>query len=459
LEKITLDIRNIGIYMTWNNKVIWTEGMFLQPLHFQQQDRNVQNWVESRCAGLQSFSWGITQLEIDHQLLTLGKFSITECRGVFPDGTPFSIPDQHPAPNPLEISLGAKNEIIYLALPVQRSSGKEISWDVDIDEVSRYRLQEIEVKDIHSQSEQSNAVIQSGELWTRLRPASKNQGGFVTIPIARVVEKKKDKLVILDKQFIPSCLYSSASEQLFGTIQEITGILHHRGEAIAKRLGTPGAGGVAEISDFLLLQIVNRYQALFDHFTIVKQVHPERLFSIMIQMAGELATITQASHRLAKFPDYQHDNLQLCFEPVVIALREALSWVSESRAIPIPLEEHSHQIRTADVHDRELLHSAEFVLAVGAQLDAETLRSHIPRKTIISTVEKLRDLVMSQVPGIKLIAMPVAPRQIPFHKGMVYFELDKNHALWKELQESGTIAMHFSGDYPELELEFWAIRG
>ncbi|SMG64559.1 protein containing DUF876, bacterial [methanotrophic bacterial endosymbiont of Bathymodiolus sp.] len=55
--------------------------------------------------------------------------------------------------------------------------------------------------------------------------------------------------------------------------------------------------------------------------------------------------------------------------------------------------------------------------------------------------------------------MAVAPRQIPFHKGMVYFELDKNHALWKELQESGTIAMHFSGDYPELELEFWAIRG
>ena len=445
--------------MTWNNKVIWTEGMFLQPLHFQQQDRNVQNWVESRCLGLQSFSWGVTHLEIDQQLLTLGKFAITECRGVFPDGTPFSIPDQHPVPSPFEVTLKIKNEIIYLALPVLRSAGKEISWDTDFDEISRYRLQEIEVKDIHSQSEQSHAVIQSGELWTRLRPASQNQGGFVTIPIARVVEQKKDKLVILDKQFIPSCLYSSASEQLYSTIQEISGNLHHRGEALAKRLGSHGAGGVAEITDFLLLQIVNRYQPLFNHFTIVKQVHPERLFSIMIQMAGELATMTQEGHRPVVFPDYQHDNLQLCFEPVVIALRDSLSWVSESRAIPIPLEEHPHQIRTAAVHDRELLHSAEFVLAVGAQMDADTLRSHIPRKTIISTVEKLRDLVMSQVPGIKLIAMPVAPRQIPFHKGMVYFELDKSHALWKELQESGTIAMHFSGDYPELELEFWAIRG
>ena len=25
--------------MTWHNKVIWTEGMFLQPQHFQQHDR------------------------------------------------------------------------------------------------------------------------------------------------------------------------------------------------------------------------------------------------------------------------------------------------------------------------------------------------------------------------------------------------------------------------------------
>jgi type VI secretion system protein ImpJ len=66
---------------------------------------------------------------------------------------------------------------------------------------------------------------------------------------------------------------------------------------------------------------------------------------------------------------------------------------------------------------------------------------------------------MSQVTGIKLNALAVAPRQIPFHKGMTYFELDKNHSLWNDLEKSGTIAMHFSGDYPGLELEFWAVRG
>jgi type VI secretion system protein ImpJ len=445
--------------MSWNNKVIWTEGMFLQPLHFQQLDRNFQNWVESRCGGLQSYSWGITHLEIDQQLLSLGKIAIKVCRGIFPDGTPFSIPDQHRAPEPIDISTETRDEVIYLALPVQRLLGKEVAWDKGADELSRYRMQEIEVKDSQSQSEQSSAVIQSGELWMRLRSSAKNQDAYVTIPLARVAEQKIDKQVVLDQQFIPGCLHSSASEQLTNYLEEISGILNHRADALAKRLGSPGAGGVAEIVDFLLLQIVNRYQPLFSHFSVLQQLHPERLYSIMIQMAGELATITQESHRPAAFPDYRHEDLEQCFEPVMIALREELSWVSESRAVSIPLEEHPHQIRTAVIHDRDLLKTAEFVLAVSAQVASDKLRRHIPRKTAIATVDKLRELVMAQVPGIRLNALAVAPRQIPYHKGMIYFELNKNHELWKELEESGTIAIHFSGDYPGLELEFWAIRG
>ncbi|NOQ64397.1 MAG: type VI secretion system baseplate subunit TssK [Methyloprofundus sp.] len=444
--------------MTWNNKVIWTEGMFLQPLHFQQQDRNTQHWVESRCGSLQSFAWGVTHLEIDPQLLSLGKFAIIACRGVFPDGTPFSIPEQHPAPRPLELAESTSNEIIYLALPIQRQAGKEITWEDADDELSRYRLQEIEIRDMHSQSDSGASVIQSGELWTRLRPASKNQGAFVTIPLAKVVERKKDKQLVLDKDFIASSLQCSGASKLLSYIKEISGILQHRGEALAQRLATPGAGGVAEITDFLLLQIINRYQPLFHHFTAMEQFHPERLFSVIIQMAGELATITQEGHRAGEFPDYQHNNLQLSFEPVMLVLRQSLSWVSESRAVSIPLKEHANQVHTADINDRELLNSAVFVLAASAQMDADLVRQYIPRKTIISTVDKLRDLVMSQVPGIKLNSMAVAPRQIPFHKGMVYFELDKNHSLWKELQQSGTIAFHFSGEYPELKLEFWAIR-
>ncbi len=444
--------------MSANNKVIWTEGMFLRPSHFQQLDRYFQNWIEARCIGLQCYSWGVTQFEIDRQLLTLGKFAFLSCQGVFPDGTPFSIPDNNVAPIPLEIPADTKNEILYLSLPVRGNFSKELTWNDRSDEFARYQLKEIEVKDIHSQYDQDSSTVQSGELWTRFRLSRQNQDAFVNIPLAKVLEKKTDKHVVLDTQFIPTCLHTSASPQLSGYIREIEGILHQRGDALAQRLGTPGKGGVAEITDFLLLQIINRYQPLFTHFSNLQLLHPERLYGVMLEIAGELATITQESHRPKDFPRYVHEDLYSCFDLLVIALREALAWVSESRAIPIPLEEHPHQIRTALIHDRQLLQTAEFVLAVNAQLPMEKIRSLFPRQTSIATREKLRDIVMSQVPGIQLTALATAPRQIPYHKGMTYFGLDKNHPLWQELEKSGTIAMHFSGEYPGLELELWAIR-
>lgn len=445
--------------MSWNNKVIWTEGMFLRPAHFQQQERHFQHWIEARCGGLQCYAWGVTHLEIDRQLLTLGKFAVTACRGVFPDGTPFSIPDHDPAPIPLDVVTDTKNQMVYLSLPVSRITGKEVSWNNDGDELARYRVQEIDIKDIQSPSGQDSATLQSGEIWSRFLLTGQNKDAFATIPIARIHEIKPDKQVVLDSQFIPTCLHTDAAVTLSAFIREIEGILQHRGAALAQRLGSPGAGGAAEIVDFLLLQIVNRYQPLFTHFASIKGLHPERLYSVMLQMAGELATMTKPERRPEVFPVYCHDDLTACFPPVVTALREALSWVSESRAIPIPLEEHPHQIRTAIIPDRQLLTTAEFILAVNAQISTDKLITLLPRQTTITTVEKLRDFVMAQVPGIKLNALAVAPRQLPYHKGMTYFGLDKNNALWQELEKSGTIAMHFSGEYPGLELEFWAIRG
>ncbi|MDX2505131.1 MAG: type VI secretion system baseplate subunit TssK [Gammaproteobacteria bacterium] len=445
--------------MSWNNKVIWTEGMFLRPQHFQQQERNLQTWIESRCNGLGYFTWGITELVIDEQLLTLGKFAMISCQGIFPDGTPFTIPAHHPAPEPLSIPAETKNQLLYLVLPISRITGREVSSDNNVDQLSRYRLQDIEVRDLHTDAEISNSTIQSGELCTQLRLASDKLDAYVVVPIARVIERKPDKRVILDKGFIPSCLHCSASSQLSSYIEEINGTMNHRGEALAKRLVSPGAGGASEIIDFLLLQIINRYQPLFAHFLSLSKLHPEALFQILIQVTGELSTITTTQHRPEAFPLYDHENLTGSFEPVMISLRRALSWVSESRAIPIPLEKYKHGIETASIHDPELLQSAEFVLAVSAQLPTAKLQANFPRQITIATVDKLRDLVMAQVPGIQLHVLAAAPRQIPYHKGKIYFELEKNHELWKELEKTGSLALHISGNYPGLELELWAIRG
>jgi type VI secretion system protein ImpJ len=79
--------------MGWDNKVVWSEGMFLRAQHFQQYDRYVEKLVRGRAEGLRSHAWGLADIKLNRELLATGKFAVTSCRGTLPDGTPFSIPD------------------------------------------------------------------------------------------------------------------------------------------------------------------------------------------------------------------------------------------------------------------------------------------------------------------------------------------------------------------------------
>ena len=92
-------------------------------------------------------------------------------------------------------------------------------------------------------------------------------------------------------------------------------------------------------------------------------------------------------------------------------------------------------------------------------MPGEALRSRFPTQVKIGPVERIRDLVNLQLPGVALHPLPVAPRQILFHTGASYFELEtRNSDLWRQLEQSGGVAMHIAGEFPGLELAFWAIR-
>jgi type VI secretion system protein ImpJ len=148
-----------------------------------------------------------------------------------------------------------------------------------------------------------------------------------------------------------------------------------------------------------------------------------------------------------------------CFRAVMSDLRQSLSMVLEQTALPIELQDRKYGVRVAIIADLELQRHAQFVLAVNAQMPGEALRARFPTQVKIGPAERIRDLVNLQLPGVPLRALPVAPRQIPYHAGFTYFELEtRGNEMWRQLENSGGLAMHIAGDFPGLELEFWAIR-
>ena len=444
--------------MASNNKVIWSEGMFLRPVHFQQHVRFVENLVEARAGAVGNHAWGFSVLKVDEQLLTLGKVAIVEARGILPDGTPFNIPAQDAPPAALSIPEGARDSAVYLALPLRRHGMDEVARPDAGDGLERFRALETDVRDANAGST-TTAQVEIGQLNLRLLLEQDKHDEFACIGVARVVEMRDDKNVVLDDAYIPTMLDCAAMQTLSGFANELQGLLHHRGDALSDRVSASGRGGVAELADFLMLQVVNRYEPVIAHLRTQGTLHPETLFRLMVAIAGELATFTSQTKRPVEFPPYLHHNLQATFAPVVAELRRSLSMVLEQNAIPIPLEERKYGIRVAAITDRNLLKNSTFVLSVKADMATEDMRRRFPTQVKIGPVEQIRQLVNVQLPGIAVRALPVAPRQLPYQANCVYFELDRASEYWTQLETSGGFAMHLSGEFPGIKMEFWAIKG
>lgn len=88
--------------MSWTNKVVWSEGLFLRPQLFQQQERYLENFAHKRAIPLSPFYWGFSRYSIDNEALALGKLILKDAAGIFRDGTPFDIPSTNPPPPPAE---------------------------------------------------------------------------------------------------------------------------------------------------------------------------------------------------------------------------------------------------------------------------------------------------------------------------------------------------------------------
>lgn len=444
--------------MSWESKVVWNEGLFIQPHHFQQSDRYHEALVGGLARRALPYLWGVSKLEIDDEMLKLGKFAVRTVSGLTPDGALFRVPQSEAHPPAMDVPETVRDCIVYLTVPTRRAGAEEVDLSPQDSPVARYRATEVEITDSMGKNRRS-VTLAVGQVRLAFGLAVDDMSDLLAIPIARIIEVRADKEIIIDTGFMASCTDIRASTPLAAFIREVEGMLGARAAALAGRFVEAGAAqGVAEITDFLLLMTINRMLPLFRHMLNVENVHPVVAYQNCVSLAGELATFMSADKLAPDFPAYQHDNLSEIFKPVMRTLREYLSTVLEQSAVSIPLDPRKYGISVGIIADRKLLRGSQFVLAVKADAPAETLRRHFPAQVKVGPVEEIRQLVNSALPGIGLSSLPVAPRQIPYHAGKCYFELEPGSKYWSQMTTSGGIAVHVSGEFPGLTMELWAIR-
>jgi len=441
--------------MSEKNAIVWSEGMFLKPQHFQQQERFLRHENGTIKKITTAFHWGIYTLELDTNMLALGQISVKSVDGIFQDNTLFQLPELARVPTVVTVNGDVTNELIYLCIPVNKATGMEIS-DKSESLITRHYFYDQHEMNL-SAGANTDVILQVARINTFIKLENEDRSGYLSFAIGKIIDVSEENGIRLDTNYIPPCIAVHKIENLKTYISEICAMINRRAEVIANRL-TQGHGASTSIVDFLMLQLLNKYQPLFEHYQSSVGLHPETLYRLLISFAGELCTFTRPEKRSPSFLKYNHEQLSEIFRQCMFVINHGLSSVLEQTAVQFPLKESQYGIHVAQLTNKKLLSQAEFILAIKASISADDMRQRLPGQIKIGSVETIRELVNNQLTGVGVVSLPVAPRQVPYHAGYQYFQLIKENIHWERLKSSGGIALHLSGDYPSLKLELWAIN-
>ncbi|ENC6710254.1 type VI secretion system baseplate subunit TssK, partial [Vibrio harveyi] len=422
--------------------------------HFQQSERAFEHEFKGLNRFQQPYNWGVYQVRINPNSLKEGVVEIEKLEAILPDMTLIELQNVNEVLPPLLVEKGTQNTLVKVVVASSSLKEKTIA-DVSEGVVSRYVLNDLDVIDV--QTGQDEERIQVASLNVALKVSNDNLSGFVELPILKIKEVTAEGAILLDEEYTPPHLNVLKDQAMLACLKNVTGMTKIRADVVSQRL-VQGKAASASAVDFIMLQMLNRYETILRHLGQLEQVHPLEFVTLLRGYVGELSTFSSKNKRAPLLIDYEHSNLTSTISELNQVLSQYLSVVLDQTANKLPLEVRQLGIRVTPLPDKRLLESSQFVLAVKADTSTDEIRRLVPAQLKLGPAEQIRDLINNQINGINVAPLNVVPRQIPYQTGYVYFEVIKKGPFWVRLQESGGIALQLSGQFPNSDIELWSIN-
>ncbi len=210
-----------------------------------------------------------------------------------------------------------------------------------------------------------------------------------------------------------------------------------------------------KVQTYFILQLLNRHIPVLRHFEKSRFVHPERLYEELLRLAGRTCDLYNSGPTRSRLSSLR----SRCLGIRLLAGATRHSGFPFGSAGPprnsVEIVERAANAFVSMIRDRNLFRNANLVLEVAARRPLTEIQSQFPQLFKIGPNTKMNEIVHAHLPGVNLVHLPTPPPQIRAITDHVYFLLDRQSPLWPEFSTASSIGMHFSGDWPQLELELW----
>jgi type VI secretion system protein ImpJ len=441
-------------------RVVWSKGMFLTPQHFQAQDEYFEELLQFRFGASNFANWGFSGLSVDEAALANGQFTIRRAQGLLPDGLAFQMPqtDELPAGRPIEDFFPPTEETldVFLAIPESRPLGRNFSLAAGSNggqTATRFLAETRMLPDATAGADEK--AVQMARKTFRLLLQGESLEGFTALRIAQVARNQAGGY-ILNPRFVPPLVDIIASDYIMILARRQIEVLTAKSSSLALARRQKGRDladfTTSEVASFWLLHTVNSYMPELKHIWKIRRGHPDELFRAMLRLAGALSTFAFEAHS-RDLPEYDHDNLGLCFTELDLRIRDLLETVLPSKCIPIPLVLTDKLVWSGSVPDDQYLKNSQFFLSVSARLAVEEIIGKFPRLAKVSSPAEIQRLVRNSLPGISMRHAPSPPAAIPLKLDNQYFSLSQSGALWEGVTQSRTVSVFVPSEIADPKME------
>lgn len=436
-------------------QVVWKEGIFISPQHFQQQSTHNHAYVHSYASTIgYTEHFGLSDITINTDLLKIGKIAVTNCRGLFPDGYYFHLTEEIV----VDVPVDAVEQNVYLTLPIALEGAAAFAQDAA--QNTRFVCQTITSYD-NASFQNDSIELEVAKDNISLSIGKQDMSGFVSFPIARILETRETGEIILDKSFIPACIHFQTSVYLYDKVKILHSLIKTRAQEVQKRIavGQDSKSDPTLYKDFLWLQTLNRWLPWCEWIQQDMQFTTHQLYRDLVTLCAELSALLPELP--AQFNPLKYDALYQTFSPIFIKLREQLSIVMQDSVVIFDwddkLFEKRRLLRTLISQPDEMA-NRRFVLSIESSLDIDTIATQLPHAVTLAGNSSIVELVRNAMSGVELKHLAVAPHELKPKSTACYFEVNTKNELWLDMLSKGeALNMHVDNRIPDLKATLFAL--
>jgi len=462
-------------------QIFWHQGLFLQPQHFQWQERGNQYRLYPQQTYMQPYFWGFGRLRIQEDSLKNMMFEIRECEALFRDGTWVAFPGNSELPprsfKGVWTEDMAQRFRVYLGLRKLNPDGENVTVAGRDEEPFPTATRFVspadpeEIKDIYKNGPVAQIKLLSHALRIFWETEIESAGEYELLPLAQLEFDGNE--IVLSRTYVPPFLSIAGADILAETLKSIREEVTLRGRVLeeykhpqlARTIEIAASVEEANYLTFLLaLHSLSRYIPILHHLTDNVHIHPWAVYGLLRGLVGELSTFSDRTDILGRLkdgselvPPYRHDNIGACYAEIRMLINELLNsiMIGAKNIIHLVREEDYFQAAISpETFDNRNL----FYLVLRSGADPDEWAGKAPHLIKISSAERLPVLIRRALPGMPLERTTILPPGLPRRSDSIYFKLDRSGAEWAEIQKQQNICLYWSNAPEDTSADIIVIR-